>query len=173
MRDDVFSEESDTSCQREHESTWWTQTNEHDGIWPSTVECRWLPRTLTRALKKFSKDLFVPKVFETSKIWFSLKIAAVQDYWQWRSVEKERFSWFTLHWSWLFLCVSLVWVFVLSFSLQRVENKLRCTSWCDASFRASQLFPFLPCPCGLSFLRAQGRALCILQRHCMDRSAQR
>ena len=74
------------------------QTNRHDGIWPSLAECRWLPNILiayTHLLarrKWFRKSFYVPKVFETSKIWFSLKIAAVQDYWQQRSVENVRFS---------------------------------------------------------------------------------
>ena len=34
-------------------------------------------------------------------------------------------------------------------------------------------FSLFPRPCGLSFLRAQGRALCLLHRHCIDRLAQR
>ena len=64
-------------------------------------------------------------------------------------------------------------IFVQLFSLQRVKNKLPCTSWYDAPFRASRRFPFLPCPaCCRSFLCAQGRALCLLHRHCMDGSAQ-
>ena len=125
--------------------------------------------TILARRKNFWK-IFRSESFETSNIWFSLKIASVQDYWQRWSAGKVHLSWFTLHEHWLFLCVSLACVFVWLFSLKRVENELWCASWCDAPFRTSHLSPFLPRQCGLIFLRA---ALCLLHRHCMDRSARR
>ena len=90
------------------------QINGPGGIWPSKAKCRWLPKTLiahTHLLarqKSFWKKL--------------LKIAAIKDYRQRRSVGKVHFSWFILHGPWLFLCVRLLssrFCFVMRYFLPR------------------------------------------------------
>ena len=42
---------------------------------------------------------------------------------------------------------------------------------CAMPLLGHRTFSFFPCPCGLSFLRVQVRALCLLHRHWMSRSA--
>ena len=143
MRDDAFSEESDT-CQREHEKTWRSADKRarENLTMPMTAENIDRAHALTRA----SKFFFVPKVFETSKICFSLKIAAVQLS---ATTTRRRGALLMVHFARTLtvpLRLSRAHVFVSLFSLQRVENKLRCASWCDAPFKASHLFPFFPPP---------------------------
>ena len=134
MRDDAFSEESDT-CQRKHERT--QRSADKRSRWNLT-EHRRLPMTAEKidpahALIRVSKKFL--KVFSFRKFWFLLKIAAVQ-YRQRQSVGNVRFSWFTLHGPWLFLCVRLAssrFCFVMCyFPPGELKICLWCASWCDA-----------------------------------------
>ena len=120
--DEICLRESDT-CQHDaalHANTkelGEAQTNGHAGIWLIIAECRWLPKTLiahTHLLtcRTSFERFFRSESFRDEKIWFLLRIAAIQDYRQRQSVGKMRFSWFTLHRPWLFLCVSLAHIFV-------------------------------------------------------------
>ena len=68
MRDDAFSEESDT-CQREHEKTWRSADKRarENLTMPMTAENTDRAHALTRASKKFSKDLLFQKFSRRAK----------------------------------------------------------------------------------------------------------
>ena len=110
---------------------------------------RWKVFECFFSLWKFSRQ---------AKVWLSLKIAAIQGL---LATTKRADSLCTdLHCS--FASLSRARFFGLLFSLQRVENKLRCASWCDAPFIGHRTFSLFAPP-----MRSG------LPSHCMDRSAQR